>query len=321
MRIKRKPIEDFFIEKFLTYVARQTDPSAMVIEGITDKPDLALRFDGKTIGVELSQVPSSYIVRHFHTALGPPKYKSNVVLGELLVFPFEPHRWVHKVLEDKRRKIPAYRQRIGADEMWLVLHSHCELHNWPMSKESSEATRRVESMLMLFGTRQYGSSFDRIFYIYADGTVVDLRGPNSAVPSSVSLAVGAGFPAVTEHRFSFECEVPLPSIGQRIYKHDRIEFAETVVPPVDSWMSNRDPDIVRPNFSAVATVNAVSLSLSIFKDGQKVEEGRRSTFGLEGKSVNVVVIHETSPLKTEFRPQFGEAQPALGRIMKRSIDS
>ena len=91
---------------------------------------------------------------------------------------------------------------------------------------------------MRFGTKQYGSSFDRLFYIYSDGAVVDLT--DGLIPSTVSLPVGAaGYPAVTSHQFSFSFDVPLPQLGFREYHLGQFNSLERLwLPLMTGWPGN-----------------------------------------------------------------------------------
>ena len=65
-----------------------------------------------------------------------PTYTKNKIEGHLTVYPFEPHRWVHEVLDKKRDKVDLHKKHINASEMWLVMHSHSIKSDWPMSDSS-----------------------------------------------------------------------------------------------------------------------------------------------------------------------------------------
>lgn len=300
MRAKRKPDEDFFIDKFMAYLHAEIDESATQIPEVTDKPDLAIRSQGKVIGVELSQIPSSYIIENFHKKRPPPIYTKDEIQGHLSIYPFEPHRWVHEVLEKKNRKIEPNMHRIGASAMWLVMHSHSSKNDWPMSKTSEKGSRQAEALLMRFGVRNLGSKFERIFYIYSDGTVVPLTGGSEVVPSKISLPEGAGYPAVTHHQFSFSFDVPLSGMDERIYRFEKITFTEMSIEPMDEWMSGRNPEIERPDFSVRALVTSEKVNFEVFRNCILVAENTVDTTGMIGKTMYLHMLFEWSIQKTTF---------------------
>jgi hypothetical protein len=267
MRTQRKTEESFFVHRFMEYCRAEIDNDASEILEITDSPDLAISSLGRVIGVEFSQFPSSYIIESFHKKRPEPTYTKNEIEGNLTIYPFEPHRWVHEVLDKKCGRVGTHKKRINADEMWLVMHCHSTTSEWPMSDMSEKANREFEALLMRFGTKQYRSSFERIFYIYADGTVVTLSGDSIIVPSAVMLVNGLGYPAVTTHQFSFSFDVPLPGLGVRNYQFQTLQFSETIIAPIDDSMANRSPEIERPKFTAEAQVDSDKVDLILYRNG------------------------------------------------------
>ncbi len=300
MRAERKAEEEFFVQKFMDYFRAEIDENASEISSVTDNPDLAICSQGKVIGVEFSQFPSKYIIENFHKKLPPPKYTKDKIEGELIIYPFEPHRWVHEVLENKHKKVEVYKKRIKADEIWLVMHCHSIKDDWPMSKVSKEGSREAETLLMKFGTRKYQSHFDRLFYIYADGTVVSLKGEGELIPAAVSLPDGDGYPAVTTHRFSFSVDVPLPRLGAREYQFGDIQFDETIIAPLDDWMAGRDPKVARPKFSSIARVDSDRMEWKVFRDGNLILNRVIETSGHRGKTKYAHFLLEWSIQKTTF---------------------
>lgn len=300
MRIKRKTEEDYFIQKFMEYFRAEIDVNATEIPEVTDKPDLAISSQGRIIGVELSQFPSSYIIENFHKKRPPPTYTNNEIEGHLSVYPFEPHRWVHEVLQKKSKKVGAHKKRINSDEMWLVMHCHSIKDDWPMSEALKNGNREAEALLMRFGTKQYRSNFERIFYIYTDGTVVSLTGGSELIPLAVTLPDGVGYPAVTAHQFSFSFDVPLPGLGDREYQFEEIQFAETIAAPMDDWMADRGPEIERPKFTASARVASDKMEWKIFRDGFLIADKVLETRDKIGKTIYMHFLFQWSIKKTTF---------------------
>lgn len=292
MRKTRAVLEDHFSDLFLNYYRENYDIDASEVPGIVDKPDLAINSKGRVIGVELSQFPSHYIIKHFHKSRPAPRYTKGRIEGHRTIFPFEPHRWVDEVMEKKQKKVDFHRKRIRADEMWLVMHCHSKTRGWPMSKASMDGTRTVEDLLMRFGTRRYRNRFDRILYIYADGTAIDLTGREEQVPLEASLPADAGYPAVTHHQFSFSCDVPLPGLGTHTYYFNDVSFSDHIVPPKDDWMNNREPHIVRPIYTASAEVDSRTMSWEILADGKRIMNQRMDTVKLVGKTIYAHFLHE-----------------------------
>jgi hypothetical protein len=300
MRKKRKAEEDFFVKKFMDYFRTAIDRNASELPEVTDKPDLAISSLGRLIGVEFSQLPSSYIISNFHKKMPTPTYIKDEIVGHLNIYPFEPHRWVHEVLHQKWAKAQNYKKRIKADEIWLVMHCHSTTKEWPMSARSKEGSRAAEALLMRFGTKQYQYSFARIFYIYADGAVVMLSGGSGIVPSSVSIPDGVGYPAVTTHQFSFQFDVPLPYLGVRSYQFDKIQFSEKIIRPFDEFMANRSPQIERPEFTARAVVDSNNAQWKVLRNGVSVLDEIFTTRDWIGKSMSLHILLEWSIQKTTF---------------------
>lgn len=302
MRTKRKTIENFFTQKFMDFFRTEIDENATEIPEVTDKPDLAISSQGKVIGVELSQFPSSYIIKSFHEKMPTPTFTNNEIEGQLTIYPFEPHIWVHEVLKKKSKKVRAYKNFTNSDEMWLVMHCHSINTDWPMSDALKKGTREAEALLMRFGLKQYRSKFERIFYIYADGTVVSLTGGSELIPLAVTLPEGVGYPAVTTHRFSFKFDVPLPGLGVREYQFEKISFAETIVSPIDDWMAKQGPEIERPKFTASARVASDKVECKIFREGVLISDKDFEVSDKIGQTIYLHILIDWSIQKTTFMP-------------------
>lgn len=138
----------------MAYIRQEIDPQAAAVPEVTDKPDLVVSFFGRIVGVELTQLPSDYIIRWFHKNRPAPKKAKDAIEGHRTIFPFEPHRWVSEVVEKKSIRTENYRRNIGADEMWLVMHSHSTKDPWPMSGGTNKESRSVDALLMRFGLQK-----------------------------------------------------------------------------------------------------------------------------------------------------------------------
>lgn len=262
MRPEHTNAEAHFVTKFLEFVRSKIDANAHEIDGISDKPDLGISSAGRIIGVELSQLPSSYIMRVINRQLPPARVSPGGLRGDLAIYPFEPHRWVHEVVRSKSAKASGYRAAIHADEIWLLLHNHSTIDAWPMSGPTRRQSRVAEDLLMRFGLRGQKHNFDRIFFIYSDGETVELT-DGRAIPRSVSLAHGGGYPAVTTWRFSFGLKVPLPGLGTRVYDFPEIEFAKHLVAPKDDWMAARPAHYEHLNPTVSASVSGQEATVTI----------------------------------------------------------
>lgn len=299
MRQIRKREESFFANHFLRYFVDRIDSKATQIDEVVDRPDMAILSDGKVIGVELSQLPSDYIIRYFHQKMPLPQYENGRIKGQLIVYPYEPHRWVEEVIQKKSEKSVSHKARIKADEMWLVMHPHSISRVWPMSQGEQRGSREAEALLMRFGAKRHSPGFQRVFFVYADGEVVELTcGPKT--PTAVTLPVGAKYPAVTTHQFSFSCDVPLPGLGTRRYQFNDITFDEAHISPRDDWMAERQPDIGRPTFNATASVNAEKMEWEIFRNGDSVLRQSHSTREKMGQTLYVHLLLEWSIQKATF---------------------
>jgi hypothetical protein len=297
-------LEEFFCAHLEKHIKESIDKHAKPIVSALDKPDFAIKCGDKVIAAELSQVPSNYIIRHFHRSGPPPTYKKNEIVGRLSVFPFEPHRWAHEVIEKKKRFASAYKNKVKADELWLVLHSHSLERDWPMSKPENNSQRKFELDLLRFGSKGRLSGFDKIIYIYIDGTVVTVLDAETTAPKKIELFDEDGYPATTHHGFGFNIDVPLPGLGERIYEFNNAQFQESILIPKDNWMQNGPPNIARPNFFVRAVVTAEGATVDLYRDGVKTEMGAILFEGSPGQSYNIFSVVEWGIQKQRYRVIF-----------------
>lgn len=286
MRKSRSISEQFFVEKFFEYFVKNIDKDAIQLPEVTDRPDMAIYSNNKIIGVEFSQIPSEYIINGFYRNMPKPEPDKNRIRGLLIVIPFEPHRWIYEVLSKKRPKILPYKNRINADEMWIVMHPPSINREWPMFEEA-ENNREGEALMMRFGSQQHRKFFNKIFYMYADNSVVDLSNDADVFPSKISLMDDTSYPAMTIHKFAFNFDVPLPGLGTKKYIFDDIEFSEFVIEPKDDWMANRKPNLDNFLFTVKVNVDSDKVIWRIFRDEVLMIEQINNTHDLNGKSMGI----------------------------------
>jgi len=171
-----------------------------------------------------------------------------------------------------------------------------------MSRPSSLGSREVEAQLMRFGLKATGGKFQRIFFTYAEGTVVDLTADK--IPSAISLRPGAGYPAVTAHGFSFGFHVPLPGLGIRKYDLNPISFNKVVIDPIDDWMANTHPEIDEPNFSSHARVSSELAEWKILRDGDVIQSESKQVSEHAGKPLYMWFLLHWSVKKTFIEVQY-----------------
>lgn len=266
MRKNRTEIEEHVCKHLTIYMADCFGQMPHVDTTVIDRPDFVCEVAGRRIAAEFSQIPSHYIIKHFYKRLPSPTYRENDIDGRLGIYPFEPHRWVHDALLAKSGKTNTYRKRSRADELWLVLHAPTSKNDWPMSKVDNPSGRKFEMELLRFGTKGRSYGFDRVIYVYADGSIVGVAGNGEAIPKKIELADNLGYPAVTWHSFGFNCRVPLPGLGLRIHEFKNIRFRESIIVPRDDWMNGREPYINRPEFFVRAMVGYERTTVELFTD-------------------------------------------------------
>lgn len=299
MRKKRKPIEDFFCSHVTAFVRNQFEAEVNEVPGILDKPDLVLDIGGRRVAIELSQIPSSYFIRHLHKKIPPPTYRDNEIVGRLSVFPFEPHRWLNEVIKKKHKSLSVSKHRANADEVWLALHAHSVDSDWPMTKDKTQ--RKFELELMRFGTKGTIKGCDRIIYLYPDGSAAGLHGNGEVIPKRIELVDGEGYPAVTHHSFCFSFDAPFPGLGERVYEFDDIKFQELLVRPKDDWMLSDVPNIKRPDFFVRATVDAAAVRAEIFQDGKLVLSDNLNAKDHNGQKLTCAMVIEKGIRRQRYR--------------------
>lgn len=270
VRSKRKKIEDFYCVPLLQFAEREFGSRAELDISITDRPDALISVGGRKIAAELTQMPSSYIIRHLVGKM-PPKFKKNAINGVLLLSPFEPHRWVHTAVTDKIPKVLRDKSKRYADEAWIVLHSHSVDDPWPMSKAENSAQRSFESALMRFGVSKIDCrSVNRIVYIYPDHTVVEIYGPGVKPVEKITIDPKNGYPTVKEYRWAFSYDVPLAGLGVREFEFPRITFDETIVVPKDELFKGLPPCVSRPDFGVRGIADTQKLEFELLRDGKVI---------------------------------------------------
>ncbi len=269
MRRFRTQIEHHYCEFVVEFVSRAFSSPASLSDKVTDRPDALVHVAGKRIGVELSRMPSDYVIRHLVRKM-PPMSSSPEVIGELFVHPFEAHRRVYEVASKKSKSVRAYRKSARADEVWLAIHSHSLSDPWPMSKFTSENSRIFEKRLMRFGVSKLSEAFDRILFIYPEGEVVELAGPKVESPVAIMLDSAIGYPAAIEYRFNVGFQAPPPGLGERIADYPNISFKKYVTKPKDEWMNLREPDLCPSEIGAQIIVGHGKSSFLLIENGVKV---------------------------------------------------
>ena len=266
MRQKQTENETFFSQKVEEYISKLFNTPTKREGSITDNPDALFIVGEKRIAVELSQIPSDYIVRHFHRKQAQPYHKDKFTI-ERVIFPYEPHIWVHDVATRKKKRANSYKKSANADEIWLAIHSPRIQGAWPMSMAENQDGRKYEVQAMAFGVKHSSSKFDRILFVYADGHIEQIHGPGTKPPKKIGLSEGSGYPTVTTHLFTVGLDSPLQGLGERTYNFRHPEIIERIVKPKDSWMSKRPPDVKRPTYEVEATVATDKFSFAVLEDG------------------------------------------------------
>ena len=304
MRRSRTSLEQHYASAFLTYLRNAIRDDISEINGVTDKPDVAFRIGDQVIGVELSQFPSSYIMSELHRPRRNLAHTGSSIEGHVGIYPFEPHRWVSEVISKKSEKVPIYQSNVGADETWLLLHGRSADEDWPMSRRQNRDSRNVEAELLRFGATGPTNNFDKVFFIYADGEVVQVADASISAPVRVSLPKSSGYPAVTMHFFYLSIDMPAPEDNVKTFRFEEINFEETIVEPIDDWMASRLPDIERPNFRVCASVTPTSISATVYRGSTPTQFDPLVFEGQEGKTVDCYFALTWGIKKTTFLNTF-----------------
>lgn len=300
MQSERRGIEEYFCAHLLTYARNEVSQESKLDQAIFDCPDAVIEAEGRRIAVELTQIPSKYIIRQLHKR-PPGAAKVGVASGVRTVYPYEPHQWVWRAIQEKRKNSRSYAKRVRANESWLAIHTHTTRDDWPVFKAKSGSADNFNISAMRFGASNAQDSFDRVIFIHANGEVDTLFGAGAPEVKELALAEGAGYPAFANHHFSLGFIVPPPGLGQRTFSFENIEFTERIVPPHDAWMSRRAPDVNRPVIGVSGVVDSNEIRFHLIVGGVRQVETQGSISGNEGKAMFLHVLVESGYGMFEFQ--------------------
>lgn len=124
-------------------------------ETITDKPDWVFSLDGVRIGAECTCINLEKLMKWSNS-------NRNLKQGKCykIVFPYEPHFWIRKAVEEKEGRIQSYIQNSQADELWLLLHSDLAV---PVALY--ECNDEMLNLMSLAASA-IKSAFDQIWFIH-----------------------------------------------------------------------------------------------------------------------------------------------------------
>jgi hypothetical protein len=242
MRRSRTDLEQHFLAHLTEFLRKEFGGDVQLDSEQFDVPDVLYLVGQRRIAVELSQFPSRYIIKHFNTPLRHPK-EDEGVCAERFIFPFEPHRWVHEVLSKKTKRIREYQSNVNATEVWMVMHAHTIKEKaWPMSMPSQVDRKELELYLMRYGA-QLGRSFDRVLYIYPDGSVACLAGHDVTDVVNMSISLENGYPVTVAHHLLFRFTVPKSGELPKTISVTGSDFKDCVIEPNDPHWRELNPDI------------------------------------------------------------------------------
>ncbi len=115
MRPIRTPSEQHAISALCNTLRADGDEVEEILE-VTDRPDAAIRFNGRVVAVECRTFTSERLLR-LHGIDWPEGRIFQIYL------PLEPHVWIRTAIEAKAEKVPEYLARCNAGTAWLILHS------------------------------------------------------------------------------------------------------------------------------------------------------------------------------------------------------
>ncbi|MBE0547336.1 MAG: hypothetical protein IH627_06740, partial [Rubrivivax sp.] len=157
MRKEETPLERASLQLLATHLASTKDKPQLVNDRVSDKPDGLFQTESSLFACECTQIPPSYIYRHF---AGKDKSQSRPE-GEIksVCWPLEPHIWVRDAIIAKQKLIDSYQVRTNADEVWLLIHTP------PKSgRDFVDLDKSWISDAISLAATSYAGRFDRIYY-------------------------------------------------------------------------------------------------------------------------------------------------------------
>jgi hypothetical protein len=224
----------------------------------SDRPDLRMNLDGVPYGIELVQIPSKKIMQLVHSRIDFLHNRAGKKVVQL-VWPIEPDYWVKTAIEDKQKKLGAYRKRVGSERVSLLIHT-------PAKGDIYTLSSKEEVELMQSAANHTSHGFDAI-YFWDAASKADVRDSFYTLypcPFDVprrELDVSHGYP--TDSRFLYSKSVTTPNEGttEHTEEFSREEIGLILMHPENPTWRSAKPHFRTPRrigYRVTATPNAIT---------------------------------------------------------------
>lgn len=157
MRKTETPVERASLELLARHLAAAAGGPRLVEDRVFDKPDGLFRTEVLTFACECTQIPPSYIYRHFAGKDKNDPRESGAIKSTC--WPLEPHIWIRDAIAAKSQLAQSYKSSTNADEVWLLIHTPPKSGRDFVDLDKEWIRRAIS-----FGASARTHSFDRIYY-------------------------------------------------------------------------------------------------------------------------------------------------------------
>ncbi len=130
---------------------------ANIDRDVDDNPDLFFQLDSVKVGCECVQIPPGRVYKYIHSRFR--QLSKSEACAVRIVWPQEQHCWVKDAIESKNQKIETYKQKSGADVIWLLIHSPIR------EKDTTVRYQKPEIMnLIKYAANKTTHNFNEIYF-------------------------------------------------------------------------------------------------------------------------------------------------------------
>ena len=117
MRPERTPYETKILDRMEEVLAKYSITNPVLIEEITDRPDILYKYDQGRLGIEISRLDYEHYCKWLSTP--PPQPYDRAADVEINL-----NKMLSTVMKKKKKKYREYKRHRNLSECWLILHNN-----------------------------------------------------------------------------------------------------------------------------------------------------------------------------------------------------